>query len=63
MFSAVRVAACSLCFLNLAFSQQSTGTRKLEPPDPCSKATSQVEITACWEDLAEKADTRLDALY
>ena len=63
MFSALRVAACSLCFLNVALSQQSASNKKQEPPYPCSKATTQMEITACWEDLAQKADARLNALY
>lgn len=59
-----RLAAIVLLFTAIAFSQQPTDNKKPVPaPGPCDKAMSQVEITNCWEDQAQKSEAQLTTLY
>ena len=62
MPSVLRLLAAVLCLASAAWSQQPSDTRK-PPADPCAAAQSQMEITNCWENLAQKADGRLNILY
>src|SRR5262249_51190128 len=47
----------------LAWSRQTEPKRSTPPPDPCPLATTDEARTNCWEDLATKADSNLNALY
>jgi len=47
----------------VARPQQPSDSKKPAPAYPCASATSQMEITQCWEDLAKKADANLTAVY
>ena len=59
----LRLTAAVVFFLAAALSQQPNNKKPAPPPGPCDAAQTQMEITNCFEDLAQKADARLNALY
>lgn len=60
----LRLFAVTLLLISFMVSQQPTDNKKPVPaPGPCDKAMSQVEITNCWEDQAQKSEAHLTALY
>src|SRR5215469_6779588 len=63
MPSVLRLLAAILCLATAALSQQPDNKKATRPPGPCDAAQTQMEITNCWEDLAQKADGRLNILY
>lgn len=63
MPTVVRLRALALVFISFAIAQQPANKKPAEPPDPCAKATTQMEITNCWEDQAQKSEAQLTALY
>lgn len=63
MRSLLRLTGTALFLATLVWSQQAPDKKPAAPPDPCASAQSQMEITNCWEDQAQKANTRLAALY
>lgn len=64
MHSSLRLIAIFLSLTATAFSQQpSTNQKPAEPPDPCAKATTQMEITSCLELEAQKSEAQLTTLY
>jgi uncharacterized protein YecT (DUF1311 family) len=51
-------------FLSLSATAQSGNDSKPAPPfDPCQKATTEIERTNCWDELANKAEAQLTATY
>ena len=63
MPSVLRLLAAILCLATAALSQQPDNKKATRPPGPCDAAQTQMEITNCWEDQAQKADARLNVLY
>jgi uncharacterized protein YecT (DUF1311 family) len=64
MRSCYRLVALFLFFATAtAWSRQTEQKKPTPPPDPCPLATTDVARTNCWEDLANKADANLNALY
>lgn len=59
----LRLTAAVVFFLAAAMSQQPGNKKPAPPPGPCDAAQTQMEITSCWDNLAQKADARLNALY
>ena len=57
----LRLAAAALLLIAAAFPQQAATAKK--PGQDCGTLNTQMEITNCWEDQAQKADARLTAVY
>jgi uncharacterized protein YecT (DUF1311 family) len=56
-------AAIVLLLTSMAWPQSGDSKKPAEPPDPCDKATTQMEITDCQREQANKADGQLTLLY
>lgn len=63
MSTTLRLSVITLLLISSALSQQPADKKPAESPDPCDKAATQMEITNCREEQAQKAEARLAALY
>jgi uncharacterized protein YecT (DUF1311 family) len=58
-----RAIAILLLTVAAAWPQQKSENKAAPPADPCPEATTDEVKTRCWDDLAQKADANLTALY
>jgi uncharacterized protein YecT (DUF1311 family) len=59
----IRLAGIALVVVAVGWSQQTAEKKKTASPDLCPGAQTQMDITNCWENLAQKADANLNVVY
>ena len=64
MPTTLRLSVIALLLVPFALTQQPADNKKsAQAPGPCDKAMTQMDITNCWEDQAQKSEAQLTALY